>query len=127
MHGNRLLKSGIVKVHNGGGNTIMQHIDAARFVKLLQSNDGEELCVIDVREPEEWDYYHLEEARLIPMNTIPGRLDDIPDDRDVYVVCAHGVRSQMVCGFLEQQGRRNVINVIGGMAAVGAQLGFQYD
>ncbi|KIL38205.1 sulfurtransferase [Gordoniibacillus kamchatkensis] len=105
----------------------MQHIDAAGFVKLLQSEEGKELCVIDVREPEEWDYYHLEEARLMPMNTIPAQLDDIPDDRDVYIVCAHGVRSQMVCGFLEQQGRHNAINVIGGMAAVAAQLGFQYD
>jgi rhodanese-related sulfurtransferase len=105
----------------------MQHIDAAQFVKLIQSEQGEAACIIDVREQQEWDYYHLDEAELIPMNTIPTRMDDIPDDKDVYIVCAHGVRSQMVCSFLEQQGKRNAINVIGGMAAVAAQLGFQYD
>jgi rhodanese-related sulfurtransferase len=105
----------------------VQHIDPVQFVKLLQSKEGKDMYIVDVREPQEWDYYHLKEAHLMPMNTIPARLADIPDDRDVYIVCAHGVRSQMVCGFLEQQGRSNVINVIGGMAAVAAQLGFQYD
>jgi rhodanese-related sulfurtransferase len=105
----------------------MQHIDAAQFVKLIQGEQGEAACIIDVREQQEWDYYHLDEAELIPMNTIPSRMGEIPDDKDVYIVCAHGVRSQMVCSFLEQQGKRGVINVIGGMAAVAAQLGFQYD
>jgi rhodanese-related sulfurtransferase len=103
----------------------VNHISAGDLLK--QIDEGEEPCIIDVREEEEWEYYHMDEAVLIPMNTIPARLDDIPDDRDVYIVCAHGVRSQYVCRYLEQQGRGNAVNVIGGMAAVGAVRGFQYD
>jgi rhodanese-related sulfurtransferase len=103
----------------------VNHISAGDLLKLI--DDGEEPCIIDVREQAEWEYYHLDEAVLIPMNTIPARLEEIPDDRDVYIVCAHGVRSQTVCRYLEQQGRSNAVNVIGGMAAVGAVRGFQYD
>lgn len=103
----------------------MNHISAGDLLKLIES--GETPCIVDVREQFEWDYYHLDEATLIPMNSIPSHLGDIPDDRDVYIVCAHGVRSQTVCRYLEQNGRNNAVNVIGGMAAVGAARGFQYD
>jgi rhodanese-related sulfurtransferase len=106
---------------------MMKHISPEKFVELLKGEKGKALSIIDVREQMEWDYYHLEEAELIPMNTIPARIADIPGDRDVYVICAHGVRSQIVCGYLEQNGRDNVINVQGGMAAVAALFGFQYD
>lgn len=103
----------------------MNQISAGDLVKLI--DEGKDPYVIDVRERVEWDYYHLDEAKLIPMNTIPSSLSDIPDDRDVYIVCGHGVRSQTVCRYLEQEGWDNVVNVIGGMAAVGAVRGFQYD
>jgi rhodanese-related sulfurtransferase len=106
---------------------MMKHISPEKFVELLKREKGKVMSIIDVREQMEWDYYHLEEAELIPMNTIPARIADIPADRDVYVICAHGVRSQMVCGYLEQNGRDNIINVQGGMAAVAALFGFQYD
>ncbi|MFC0214896.1 rhodanese-like domain-containing protein [Paenibacillus chartarius] len=105
----------------------MKHIDPVQFVKLLQSEEGSQLHIIDVREQEEWDFYHLDEAKLIPMSEFVSRLSEVPDDRDVYIVCGHGVRSQRVISYLEQQGFDNAINVIGGMAAVAAQRGFEYD
>jgi rhodanese-related sulfurtransferase len=64
---------------------------------------------------------------LMPMNKIPHKLHEIPEDRDIYVVCAHGVRSQMVCEFLRENGVERAINVNGGMAAIGMLRGFQYD
>jgi rhodanese-related sulfurtransferase len=83
--------------------------------------------ILDVREPAEWAYYHLERSVLMPVNTIPDNLAELPKDQTVYVICAHGVRSEMVCRYLNQQGRNNVVNVSGGMSAVAELRGFQYD
>ena len=90
--------------------------------------EGEQAAVIlDVREHAEWDYYHLEEAWLMPMQSVPAGINRIPRDKTVYVVCAHGVRSAAVCDYLESHGYDNTVNVIGGMAAIGALRGFRYD
>ncbi|WP_438445568.1 rhodanese-like domain-containing protein [Gorillibacterium sp. sgz5001074] len=83
--------------------------------------------LLDVREPAEWDYYHLEGAILMPVGTIPEELGSLPRDRTLYVICAHGVRSEMVCRYLRQNGFRNAVNVEGGMAAVAELRGFSYD
>ncbi|WP_282935665.1 rhodanese-like domain-containing protein [Paenibacillus sp. RC67] len=102
-------------------------IDPRSFVDKLDQKDLGDSLIIDVREPMEWDYYHLDEAKLIPMNTIPARMTELPRDRTLYIVCAHGVRSANVCYYLRQQGYEDVINVEGGMAAVAMIKGFQYD
>lgn len=102
-------------------------ITPERFAAGYEQGGPADGIVIDVREPHEWDYYHLERARHMPMNTIPDRLEELPRDKTLYIVCAHGVRSAMVCGYLRQQGFANVKNVQGGMAAVAALRGFAYD
>jgi rhodanese-related sulfurtransferase len=106
---------------------VMENIDPKTFNDLLGQDAGKEMVVIDVREQLEWDYYHLDEAHLIPMNSIPGRLHEISQDQDVFIICGHGVRSEMVCGYLRENGYDRVINVDGGMAAVAYLRGFAYD
>lgn len=83
--------------------------------------------LIDVRELHEWEYYHLDEALHIPMQTVPAKLGELPQDCPIYVVCAHGIRSANVCDYLQRNGFDNAVNVAGGMAAVSALRGFQYD
>jgi len=102
-------------------------IEPQQFVNKLNNKELGDAVIIDVREPMEWNYYHLDEATLIPMNTIPARMSELPGDKTVYIVCAHGVRSANVCYYLRQQGFDNVVNVEGGMAAVAMLRGFQYD
>ncbi len=104
-----------------------KQIQPAEFMKMYESGGLDDAVVIDVREPVEWEYYHLEGMELIPVNDIPDRLQDIPEDLPVYVVCAHGVRSEAVCRYLSNQGYRNLVNVEGGMAALSSFRGFQYD
>jgi rhodanese-related sulfurtransferase len=72
--------------------------------------------VIDVREPFEFASGHIPCARHIPMHLVPLRIDEIPSDRAVYVVCASGNRSWQVCQFLERQGIA-AFNVNGGTSA----------
>jgi rhodanese-related sulfurtransferase len=105
----------------------IETISPRDFVAKLNDNEFDGDSIIDVRERVEWDYYHLDEARLLPMSTLPGQLEQLPKDRELYIVCAHGVRSAHVCYYLREQGYDNVINVGGGMAAVAMLRGFQYD
>lgn len=70
-------------------------------------------AVIDVREPYEYASGHVPGALSIPMHLVPLRVDEIPTDRDVYVICAGGNRSWQVCHYLGQRGI-NTTNVTGG-------------
>lgn len=102
-------------------------LDAAALKEQLSANKVTTVQIIDVREQAEWDYYHIEGSRHVPMNTIPGRLDELDSEQPLYIVCAHGVRSEKVCRFLAEQGYDDLTNIAGGMAAVSALEGFQYD
>jgi rhodanese-related sulfurtransferase len=58
----------------------------------------------------------------VPMRELPGRLDELPRDRDVVVVCHHGVRSRQVAHYLVRLGYMAVWNLTGGMAAWADQV-----
>jgi rhodanese-related sulfurtransferase len=73
----------------------------------------EGLAVLDVREPVEWQHGHIDGALHIPMNELPSRLDELPDEQ-LLVVCKVGGRSARVVGWLVQQGRE-AVNLDGGM------------
>lgn len=73
--------------------------------------------LVDVREPWEHEQEHIAGAMLIPMNELPGRLAEIPADRDVYVHCHTGNRSARAVQFLRQSGRPRSSNVTGGIEA----------
>lgn len=108
----------------------MQPFDRVRpedFKQMLDDGDLSDSLILDVREPYEWEYYHWEEPVLMPMNTIPDKLEELPKDKTIYIVCAHGVRSANVSYYLKQQGFERVVNVDGGMAALAGLCGFQYD
>lgn len=73
--------------------------------------------LIDVREADEFALCHIEGARLIPMNSIPTRLAEIPQDVPVLIHCHHGGRSMKVTHFLRSKGYTQVSNVKGGIDA----------
>ena len=73
--------------------------------------------VLDVREPHEFADVRVEGSLLVPMSQLSGRLDDIPRDRPLLVLCQVGGRSARVTGFLRQQGWEDVGNVAGGIDA----------
>ena len=73
----------------------------------------EGLAVLDVREPVEWAYGHIEGAVHIPLAELPARLDEVPDGQ-VLVVCKVGARSAQAAGYLVQQGR-DAVNLDGGL------------
>ena len=72
--------------------------------------------LLDVREPEEWTAGHAPDAVHLPLGELPARLDDVPADREVVVVCRSGARSAQATVFLNRAGRR-AVNLDGGMQA----------
>jgi rhodanese-related sulfurtransferase len=71
---------------------------------------------LDVREPEEWAQGHIEGAQHIPIGAVIQRLDQVPQDREIVVVCAVGGRSAQVTAYLNQLGY-HAVNLGGGMHA----------
>jgi adenylyltransferase/sulfurtransferase len=95
----------------------MNGIPQVTVTELKKRMDaGQPPVLIDVREPNEYQFANLG-GTLIPMNTLPARLDEIPRDQPVVVHCKAGGRSQMVCEFLARSGYSNVANLAGGILA----------
>lgn len=72
--------------------------------------------LLDVREPEEWRAGHAPTAAHIPLMQLPHRLDEVPTDVPVYVICRSGHRSAHATAWLNRNGR-DATNVEGGMQA----------
>ncbi len=72
--------------------------------------------LLDVREADEWAAGHAPGARHLPMSELTARLEELPDDDPLYVVCRSGGRSARVVQYLAAQGH-NAVNVDGGMQA----------
>jgi rhodanese-related sulfurtransferase len=78
--------------------------------------------LLDVREPWEFEHCHIEGALLMPMASVPARVEELDHEQPTVVVCHHGVRSFQVGMFLERQGFGAVINLHGGVAAWASQV-----
>lgn len=71
---------------------------------------------VDVREAEEWEAGHLDGAEWIPLGLLGGRIEELPRDRPVVVVCRTGSRSGYVADALHGSGI-DVRNLAGGLKA----------
>ena len=84
--------------------------------ELKQKLDANEsVLLLDVREPSEYDIVHLEDAQLIPLNTLPHHVDSLPSDQEIIVYCHHGQRSLYAVAYLQQNGFNDAKNLIGGI------------
>jgi rhodanese-related sulfurtransferase len=70
--------------------------------------------VLDVREPDEVAQARVEGAHHIPLGSLADRIDEVPRDRTVHVMCHAGGRSARATQFLEAQGV-DAVNVDGGI------------
>lgn len=89
-------------------------IDAQTAASIM---DREDVVMIDVREQSEYDAGHIPGITLIPMNSVPNRLSEIPTDKTVVLSCRSGNRSGQVFQYLKQQGYTNIHNLEGGIVA----------
>ncbi|MBO5637797.1 MAG: FAD-dependent oxidoreductase [Acidaminococcaceae bacterium] len=75
-------------------------------------------CIIDVREPGEYNAGHLVNAVNIPLSQLRQRMDEIPKDRPVYLHCRSSQRSYNAVMALQHCGFSNVYNIAGSYLAI---------
>lgn len=95
----------------------MQHLTARELAALIAAPDGAAPFLLDVREPWEVQTCQISGSVSMPMNTIPGQLDQLDRDAPIVCICDHGARSLRVAHFLEANGFSRVTNLTGGVHA----------
>ncbi|MBE0672686.1 MAG: rhodanese-like domain-containing protein [Anaerolineales bacterium] len=80
-------------IASAGGNstaTLAREVNVDKAYEMYQSG----VFVVDVRTQEEWDEYHAPNTTLIPLDQLQNRLNELPKDQEILVVCRSGNRSQ---------------------------------
>ena len=84
--------------------------------ELARVRDTSQIALIDVRQPHEYEEFHVPGAVLIPLNELPERLAELPSVSPLYIICRTGARSAVAAEFLGEQ-KVEAINVAGGTLA----------
>lgn len=71
--------------------------------------------ILDVRQPEEWNDFHIPDSTLIPLGELASRVDELPRDQEIVVVCRSGNRSQQGRDILLEAGFSQVTSMAGGV------------
>jgi rhodanese-related sulfurtransferase/TusA-related sulfurtransferase len=83
------------------------------ILKKLESD--EDVTILDVREPAEYTFGHIPGAVSIPLGELENRMDEISKDKEIYVVCRTGSRSDLASQQMEEKGFKNIKNAVQGM------------
>jgi adenylyltransferase/sulfurtransferase len=91
----------------------IQEIQPTQLAQRLER--GEELEIIDVREPYEWDMGHIPGARLVPLAQISAEIPRLDKRRETILYCKVGARSRVAAQQLANAGVADVRNLAGGI------------
>ena len=103
-------------------------IDAEREISAQELHrrllSGDDLTVLDVREPGEYEIVHMKDSRLIPLNDIENRLGELQglEDKEIITHCKSGVRSLRALDKLKRAGFHNVKSLYGGINAWASEI-----
>lgn len=88
---------------------------------------GGKLTILDCREPSEHEAQHVPGTVLLPMSALVDRIDEVPADGPLAILCRSGNRSGQVADYLNAQGDwGEVANIEGGIIAWAAE-GLPYE
>lgn len=89
----------------------MKEISVSELKEIVGS-----VSLVDVREPDEYSVAHVPGALLMPLATVPVRMNELDKSQTQYLICKSGGRSARAGDFLASQGF-DVVNVVGGTDA----------
>jgi rhodanese-related sulfurtransferase len=95
------------------GSTVPNEVTAAQAYQKYRAG----ALFVDVRTQEEWNQGHIAKSLLIPLDELPNRLNELPKDRDLVVVCHSGVRAKEGATILRNAGFTRVSCLSGGLQA----------
>jgi adenylyltransferase/sulfurtransferase len=88
--------------------------------ELAEKQD--ELILVDVREPHEWEIAHIDGARLIPLSQLPDRINELDGHAEIVTYCHKGSRSMKALEILRGAGHSRVRSLAGGIDAWAARI-----
>ena len=95
---------------------MIEEISATDLKRRMDA--GEDIQLIDVRQPEEWAFAKIEGAKLIPLGEILNRVDEIDENRETVIHCKAGMRSANAVQALQRAGfKGDLKNLKGGITA----------
>ena len=97
--------------HAGHRLSRVEQTDPAELAERMRRN---EVTVVDVRDPGEWQHGHLSGAVHIPLGHLATRRGELPAGRPLVVQCQGGTRSAIAASVLLARGATSVINLRGG-------------
>ena len=83
---------------------------------------GDDILLIDVREPGEWQLARIAGATLVPLGSLQDAVSTLDRTRDMVVHCHHGIRSAAAIRYLQSQGFTRLWNLAGGIARWSADV-----
>ncbi|MCA9949500.1 MAG: molybdenum cofactor biosynthesis protein MoeB, partial [Anaerolineales bacterium] len=80
-------------------------------------DNGDDLFILDVREPHEWDISNLSHlgAVLIPKDEVVERMNELDTAQEIVVQCRSGARSADIVSELQKHGFKKLLNLDGGI------------
>lgn len=94
----------------------MEQITASELKARLDG--GDDIQLIDVRQPDEYAFAKIEGAKLIPLGEIMSRMNELDQTRDTVIHCKMGGRSARAIEFLRSAGYTGSLkNLAGGITA----------
>lgn len=100
------------------GTPKFQQTNPAEVQEWIKSK--KEIFILDVRTPGEYKKDgHIKGSTLIPLQELPGRMNELPGDKEIVVVCRSGGRSSNACRQLAANRFESLYNLRGGMLAWG--------
>jgi len=87
------------------------------YLQHQLSENPDAFFLLDVREPFEFQTAAISNSVLIPMNKIAKRIQELNKNQAIVVICHHGMRSESVAYYLDQQGFTQIHNLTGGIYA----------
>ena len=95
---------------------MIEEISATDLKRRLDA--GDDIQLIDVRQPEEWAFARIEGAKLIPLGELMNRMGEIDENREVVFHCKTGIRSARAVEALQRSGFKGALkNLKGGITA----------
>src|SRR3954453_14422241 len=93
---------------------------AVRRIELIDPDelatrlDGDDLVVLDVRDDDEFEEFHIPGSVHLPYGELPDRQGELPRDRAIAAICSGGKRSGLAASILQREGFERVVHVANG-------------
>ena len=84
--------------------------------------EDKKIQILDIREDSERNHAHIKKSIHIKLAEIARRFTELDKNRNVFVMCHTGTRSQTVVKWLKSQGYEHSVNVLGGIDAWAALI-----